>query len=441
MSRWRNELLKADTLFAGAADSNYTIERSRLPAPHAGCAFEKVSISGGKFITGGAAFAIGVKDKPFHVSRKGFVPQLQWISKKFVVLWDEGDKRGWLVNGTSALLHLLRASLKYNEKDKFQPVFLFKSDAIQEAATPHTSDSAIKVLLNPLNMKLKIYPEKDEMYDEETKHKDAIVEEVSKKKKTFYRLEDRVEQLYNVLEKIIDHQVEAAGQNGVKLKWRVRKHLEGWDFVDLATDRDPVYPRVATLETLGKGWVDLARSIQAITLFGHGFGDIIQPTTDTAMCSHWENVPKGKYYLAACVSDIREIMELNGDPNANPMKLSETIIWHNPGKIFERCQCRVKIQGEHSDFVQVLLPPSFSWLSAKARRIQLGESGAVIFGHNTKFKYYFKDAGDPVEGEASLSSAEPEIDPQGSGIGSSTDSSAPIKPWKSIRLRLPSIIR
>lgn len=90
---------------------------SGLPGPHAGCALEKVSISGGKFVTTGVSVGIGIRDKPIHVSRNGYVDKLQWIHKKYVVFRDEENKRGWLVNGTSALLHLLRTSLRLNTVD------------------------------------------------------------------------------------------------------------------------------------------------------------------------------------------------------------------------------------------------------------------------------------------------------------------------------------
>ena len=106
--------------------------------------------------------------------------------------------------------------------------------------------------MNQKNMKLKIYPGKGEMYDEVTGRKDAQPEETSKEKKTYLRLEDRIEHFYDILEKIIDHQVDIAGRGGVKLKLKARKHLEGWDFKDLATQRDPFYPRVATLEAYWK---------------------------------------------------------------------------------------------------------------------------------------------------------------------------------------------
>lgn len=48
-----------------------------------------------------------------------------------------------------------------------------------------------------------------------------------------------------------------------------------YNFKDLATNRDHVYLRVATLSTLGYGWVNSTRTIQAVTLFGKAFGELI----------------------------------------------------------------------------------------------------------------------------------------------------------------------
>lgn len=368
-------------------------------------------------------FAVGHKEKPVHVSRDGYVLKLQWITQKFVVLWDEDDKRGWLVNGISALLHLLRASLEHNRTDKFKSAFLFKSEKMEEASDPYTADSAIEVLLNTKNRELEIYLEKGEIYDEETRRKGTPPEEVSKKKKTYLRLEDRVEHFYDILEKIIDHQVDVAGQDGVKLELRARKHLEGWDFKDLATGRDPFYPRVATLQTFGKGWVDFARAIHAITLFGRGFGEIMQPADTRNSCTRWAKLPMRRYYLAACISDLKEIMDVHGDQKKNPMKLCDKIIWHNPDKIFEPCQCMGKTQGKHSDLAQVLLPWKFRNIFPKKNLVQLEDRGAVIFGHNVNLNWYWKDTGDPVKGEPPPPE-ESETQFHDSGFGSGSGSSA-----------------
>ncbi|RYP58420.1 hypothetical protein DL769_008959 [Monosporascus sp. CRB-8-3] len=387
--------------FAGAADANYAIEPSRLPRTHEGCALEKVVLYGGQIATGGFPFSLGLKDTPVRISRGGYTLKLKWIHGKFVVLWDEEDKRGWLVNGSSALLHLLRASLEYDSIDEFNSEFRFKREDMQEAPETHKAYSAVKVLLNRENLKLEIYPEKED----------------------YIRVKSRVEDLLDILEKIIDYQFLAASQSGVNSKFRARKYLEGWDFNDLAKPLDPIHPRVATLQTPGKGWVDFTRAIHAITLFGRGFGELIQPV-DTVSCAHWAKLPKGEYYLAACVYDLQKIMDRNGNQEANPIELSDNIIWHNPDKIFEPCECTEETQQEHSDFVQVLLPSGFRGNLPKKDPVRLKDQAAVIFGHNMSFKWYWKDTGHPEEGISPSPSKQSEIQLHDSGIGSSLSSSA-----------------
>ena len=126
---------------------------------------------------------------------------------------------------------------------------------MKESPTPDTVDATIDFFLNDTNMKLEIYAEKGEMYDEETEGDPSRAGNVSKRRRTFFRVEDQVEYLCDILEHLILHQIDIAGQNGVKLKLQARKRLEGWTFKNLATDQGPFFPRVAT-QTYGKGWVD-----------------------------------------------------------------------------------------------------------------------------------------------------------------------------------------
>lgn len=352
--------------FAGAADARYDIDGSGLSWPHARCLLEKVSISSGKIITGGVTIAIGVKDIPLHLTRNGYIPKLQWIHTKYVVLWDEQDNRGWLVNGTSALLHLVRASLKHSSKDAFSSQFLFNSRKMKNAAE-HKPDSAPKVLTDDNNKELAIYPGRSERFEEEEakqKGKDTEDSKTQKKKKGYYLFEDLVEQHYNILEQIMDHQRQLAGQNGVNMKARVRKHLEGWDFKQLATSNDP-RPRVAMLQAFGYGWVDIIRSIDAITLFGRRFGDIIQPIEFDGMCPQWKSLPTQKYYLAASVFDLNNITENFGNKWANPPRLVHDLLWHCPGDLVAPCRCQqcgprqiIRTFKPHHNPVQVFYP---SW--------------------------------------------------------------------------------
>ena len=399
----------------GGLEANYKIERSRMPSPGPGCVLEKVSINGGKFITAGLNFAVGTKDVPMHLSCKPYMQKLRWVSSKYIVLWDVAEERGFLVNGTSALLHLLRASLKHYETDAFSKFLLSKSNDIVEPSTGTSDDYSIDILVDDHNRQLPIYPDKNEVQleDDESTTQDPC--RAPKTKKSYYRVEDRVEELYETLEKLIDYQIKATGQAGMKMKAHARRRLEGWDFKDLASDKDPIYPRVTNLHALGKGWVDFVRSIQAVTLFGRDFGDIIRPSTDIA-CRYWRRVPMHKFYLAACVKDLLEIMETHGNHAGNPMQICDGILWYTSSAAFDACQCVKSQDSRHSDFVQTLWPISLRRLLPRREEIPLQREGAVIFGHNINFKWKWEDTGNPVEGDSDLELTMAEEEFHDSGI-------------------------
>lgn len=165
----------------------------------------------------------------------------------------------------------------------------------------HQANSAAKVLQNRKNPNLKIYQEKED----------------------YIRLENRLEEFFNTLEKIINYQADL--RRGLNARFKVRKHLEGWDYNDLAKQRDSIRPRVGTIQSAGKGWIDFTRAIDAITLFGRGFGEVMQPAQNI-LYSHWATLPKGKYYVAASGYDLKKIMEMDGNIGGNSMDLYGNII-------------------------------------------------------------------------------------------------------------------
>ncbi|KIW70077.1 hypothetical protein PV04_02385 [Phialophora macrospora] len=368
------------------------------PKASPGCMLEKVSITAGKIVTGGFTFAVGVKDVPLRVSHK------VWMAK--------------IVNDTSALLHLLRAFFEHSSSDKFKSTFLFKREDLREACEPGTADSAIEVLLNPINKALKTYPKKDD----------------------FLRFEDQVEKLYDALNKMIDHQIGLAGRHGIETL---------------------SIPASLPYRLSAKGWVDFTRTIHAITLFGRGFGDLIRPASPGELCSYWARLPRQKYYLGACVSDLEEIMELDGDAHSNLIKLCDDIFWQNPDITFETCQrasptdtatatttgtgtrpsaakakAKSEIRNKPRDRAQVLLPTALKAVLPKRTPVPLNDRAAVIFGHNMTFSWIFPDIGSPKKGE--LPTVEDEGDEEvateesnsqfrDSGIGSSLISSSPTR--------------
>lgn len=358
-------------------------------------------MSGGKYVVGGT-IALGAKDRSEHVHPEAYFDKLKYTDTKYVILWDEETKRGWLMNGTSALLHLVRLSLKADREGRYSHRLVFDEEKLQDDGS-HGPCSAAYVLSNQVNQELEVWPGKTELVTEqETKSQlnDGQTESTrSQKRKRGYTLfEDRVEQQYAILELVLESQLYLQRKDGINLKLRARKHLEGWDFREMAIGKT-IRPRVATLHAFGCGWVDFARSIEAVTLFGKGFGDILQPAQTKNMCSEWQRLPKGKYYLATSLYDLNMVMDDFGSKAADGTEVIHDLVWHSPHHPYAYCsKCGHHKLGEsvrnlvskHHDPVQVFCPQWSSVFRKTRRPGQLGQAGVVVFGHTVSWPYLWK---------------------------------------------------
>lgn len=318
----------ADLKLTGSPLLNYNSRGSGLP--HAGhdFALEKVSLSYGHVITGGCTFAIGRKDIPIQISKIGYIDRLRWISQRYVVFWDVDDKRGWMLNGSNALLHLLRGSLEHSRTDSFCSQFLFDFSKLKQGP-------AIDVLVDQEHRRLPVSPSKEETYTETTISSLGTTETVTKTKTTITMLGNKVEELYEYLEKMIDHKSQVENPRCYNTKVRLRRHLEGWDFRDLSAGRDPFYLRVATLPASPFSWVEMTRAAQAITVFGKRFGELVTPSMGSTKfaCPSWRSVPTGKYYLCASLADIQNIIDdTGGDIAGNTILVGPKLAWVNPSR-------------------------------------------------------------------------------------------------------------
>ncbi|RBR24683.1 uncharacterized protein FIESC28_02456 [Fusarium coffeatum] len=297
----------------GAADMNYAIGASKLQRPGKEFALEKISFSFGQFITGGCQFAIGRKDQHVRATKGTYIDKLKWLDKKYVTLWDVEYERGWLVNGNAALLHLLRSSLHHSSTDKFSSDFHFQPQDFQESKNPHTLDSALEVLRNSKNQQL-------ELYDKDI----DIRQGCATNSRT--TVKDRVEELYEILEKLFDHTATSeASSKGLNAKSRFQDHLEGWDFIDIATNRDPFFIKRTTLGLSMLGWPDLVRATSAITLFGKGFGELIEAVEaqQGGACKEWMTMPKNRNLLCGTIT--------KNAPRRSRSHIYETVDWSFPG--------------------------------------------------------------------------------------------------------------
>lgn len=373
----------------------------------------------GKILTAGGSFAVGDQNVPPHISRNdpnAYIPRLKRIDRKYVVLWDVETNRGWLINGTSALLHLVRTWLVHSDKDAFKDAFKFDLSSF-EILSQRKPDSAPSVLIKDHNREKVIYNGRTELsLEEEAKHTGTSndlsetwqdgteLSKALKKKKGCFLFENLVEQYCSTLEQVMENHRRVMGKNGVNVKARARRYIEGWDFAELAKDEE-LQPRFAKLGAGGWGWVDFIRSIEAITLFGHGFGDIIRPKEFAGMCPRWKSLPADNYYLATSVYDLNNIMEKFGNKRRDPPEPVHDLLWHSPGSIVEACRCQKQsrygawqtikdtFSSSHHDPVQFFCPKGSRRIMRIRAPGRLHPEGAVVFGHNIQLAVHWKDDG------------------------------------------------
>lgn len=117
----------------GAIDGNYSIDWSALRKPSNNFALEEIQVSAGQYVTIGGTFTRGNKDKAVHIKQQDeYLEGLKLIGHKFVVLHDIKVRKAWLVDGVSALLHLVRANLTYDSReDEYGTTSLAKPEALQ----------------------------------------------------------------------------------------------------------------------------------------------------------------------------------------------------------------------------------------------------------------------------------------------------------------------
>lgn len=394
----------------GSRNACYEIEETSLPRPHSGAVLEKLTIQGGKILTFGAQIAIGRKDQPFHMTSDSYVLKLLHLESKYVVLWDDADKRGWLVNAISVVLHLVRTRLSILQQGDFASVIMLDHNDLVDAGQ-RKHNSAVAVLLNEQNRRSKVFVDSNRAVDETsesaqiTDTPNATSTQRTTRHETQYLLfQDFAEQFCDSLERLIVHQNHAAGQNGINMKQRLRHHLEGWDFMDIANGYD-AHARVATLNTLGWNWVDFVRSINAVILFGCRFGELLIPRTSHSSCLWWNTVPRGQYYLAVNVGDLQKMPQVRCRKRIHPPELIEGLAWHSPSPLLKVCACSTSRQqnGLPSSRTTKCDPVTVLYSTIMNRRLSrsvnlvnastLPASAAVIFGHHVSWNYKWRNNG------------------------------------------------
>ncbi|KAJ2903628.1 hypothetical protein MKZ38_009571 [Zalerion maritima] len=320
---------------------------SGLASTPPGFSIDRLYIEAGTDVVGGLRISLGKKDKPILVGVGTYQERLRRISERAVVYCDVHDRRVWLTDGDSALLHLVRAAIRENQKDPvLQHSWVFDIAKLVEGEEPESARlSAIPVLSNFVNLNMGLYVEEG--------GKGASGDPIRK----YFTLKNRVEQ-------------DLAARDGYFFRptGNTQKPVIGFDFWDLAKNAQQIEPRIHhLLYSTGPGWAEFVQSIQGTVLFGRGFGDMIEPKDAGSLCPEWKSIPPGRDYLVSSVSTLQMIRDRKKEP-LEPGDLTKEAVWWCPkDSLFKPCPClsRPSNEGEskgagdapkHASNIHFLLP-------------------------------------------------------------------------------------
>jgi len=348
------------------------------------------------------------KEQPVWLERENDYPSLlRWVSLQIIVFYDVSDRRAWLVDGASALLHLVRASLYLDKKDPestydwvldanrldaTRPVAASPEDTVEDRSTDCTTGRqlALRILKDWDKLNLEVFVKSKGMRNGE-----SVVE--------YSTLESRVKKILHSFEIIIDRAAKIASQDGIKISQTLdrRRDITGFDVLDIISPLHPVQPRA--MKDPGfwdQSWTELLPLAKITTIFGNGFGELIKPHDEDKICQNWKSVPTEMDYLAASVTTIKLLYERHLrriEPNLDVGEMSRNIMWSSPGSPFQLCQTCVRGGKQpdrdeaHRDPVQ-FLTVNRSWNTLVSSRSpptfpiniqRLEDTGAVVFGRQS----------------------------------------------------------
>ncbi|ERF69251.1 hypothetical protein EPUS_09068 [Endocarpon pusillum Z07020] len=326
---------------AGTFDADYDhIERSRSGYCSAGCVLQNLSFTAGRYITFSGTIGPGIRNRRLiTLGDRGYVEAVNYARQNiYINLYDVEERRGWLFDGASVVLHLSRTQLSHNASPLSRGLVL-ELQALHLATGDGGAEAAIAALTDARNMHLEIADDLLESRIEETITEGGAASRDTKKTGKRMLFHELVKRNLCLSEKMSEHQKDLTESNGIINLQGISSHkLEGWDFLDLVSRTTSLQPRFHCLMPSGRSWVNFTRCVNTINLLGRKFGPLIQPSRDAIpLCDKWKQVPLGQDFLATCVSTVDEICQKWGDKEANPFQLVQGIYWHKTHLLFERC--------------------------------------------------------------------------------------------------------
>ena len=345
--------------------TSYELELSESkPATYYTCSLSNVSISGGKFVSFGAAFSILRKDRAVDLcwsEKEPYELHIQNVSAMNIVLYSGDDRRAWLVDGASALFYLARAwmvsaSARYMSRTAL--------DSLQDPKWPGGKDSALDALIANRDRGIQIFQQAEEEIHgleqpnlDQERFPDCLVEAgttsfvssaISGKATTTtsgWKYEDLVISLCKTLQSI-HFRLATPGDRSPEIDIKsptAKPVIAGFEAVELISSRGPYKPRVIELGSHAENWIKFVAEQCQVVLLADTWGEIIQPQISRGSCLRSSSMCTGQDLLAVHLPVFRDLAKRWKKNKSQSLRgriqITDYVWWHSFHEPSSACNC------------------------------------------------------------------------------------------------------
>ena len=357
------------------ADADYeSIDWSKAKKANPSPKLTGGSLGISKLISANVNFALGAKDGAFHYSQsEPFQKTVDRAERLPVLLYDQKDRRAWLVPALLVILHIIQL------RNHIKPFSVGGTKVQILPLDPSRQGSAAREAVDQNKSK--------KLYDcESSSEKD-------------YCFRDAMLDIWSILDRLMEREATSSATPGMSLNATWQTTLYGWELRDVADDARLMKQKKQILQKTAGRWVDLVNDVDAVVLFASGLGDIIKPKPGSAgLCQKWRHLPKEKDYLAVCVSMLKLFYAKSGHRQDREYLTSAKLQWHQESMLFEQC---ADVTSDHCDCdrLQQVFRSSSSTFGLKLPPKKLEANGCVVFG---QAKHPLKSTSKPSTKSSSL---------------------------------------
>ena len=347
---------KEAEIHLGTEDADYkSIDWSKAKEAGPSLRLTGVTLGFSKMISTQLNFALGGKDGSFHYSQDGpFQKTINHAENLPVVLYDQKDRRAWLVPGLLVILHMIQ---------------------LQNHLMPFTVGGH-KVKVSPLDPSRQNHAAKEAV----TNNKSQKLYDCESNQDKDYCFRDAVLDIWSTLDRLMEREATTQATPGTPVNVARHKTLYGWEFRAVAEEDRHLKRKAQILEKTAGRWYDLVKDVDAVVLFASGFGDIIKPRSDlSGLCRKWRTLPKDKDYIAVCVPMLEKFYAKAGHRQDHQYITSTKLQLHRGSTIFEQC-AGIALWCDKCDRLQQVFHESWMTIGRGKPLGKLEVNGCVIFG-------------------------------------------------------------